>query len=187
MKTGDIRNPGDPDPRELVERTIRVDQAGEIGAVRIYQGQLAALRWTGRANGESGRKIAAMARTEREHNRMFDRLLAERRVRPTILSPLWNVAGFALGAATALMGDKAAMACTVAIEETIDQHYAHQAAALGDDEADLRSTIEKFRAEEIEHKDEALAAGAEQAPGYKALTAAIKAGSRLAIWLSTRI
>ena len=187
MKTGDIRNPGDPDPRELVERTIRVDQAGEIGAVRIYQGQLAALRWTGRANGEAGRKIAAMARTEREHNRVFDRLLTERRVRPTILSPLWNVAGFALGAATALMGDKAAMACTVAIEETIDQHYAHQAAALGDDEADLRSTIEKFRAEEIEHKDEALAAGAEQAPGYKALTAAIKAGSRLAIWLSTRI
>ena len=187
MKTGDIRNPGDPDPRTLVERTIRVDQAGELGAVRIYQGQLAALRWTGRANGESGRKIAAMARTEREHNRVFDRLLTERRVRPTILSPLWNVAGFALGAATALMGDKAAMACTVAIEETIDQHYAHQAAALGDDEAQLRSTIEKFRAEEIEHKDEALASGAEQAPAYEALTAAIKAGSRLAIWLSTRI
>jgi ubiquinone biosynthesis monooxygenase Coq7 len=187
MKTGDIRNPGDPDPRELVERTIRVDQAGELGAVRIYEGQLAALRWTGRANGEAGRKIAAMARTEREHNRVFDRLLAERRVRPTVLSPLWNVAGFALGAATALMGDKAAMACTVAIEETIDQHYAHQASALGDDEAELRSTIEKFRAEEIAHKDAALAAGAEQAPAYEALTAAIKAGSRLAIWLSTRI
>ena len=85
MKTGDIRNPGDAEPRELVERTIRVDQAGEFGAVRIYEGQLAALRWTGRANSEAGRKIAAMARAEREHNQVFDRLLAERRVRPTVL------------------------------------------------------------------------------------------------------
>ena len=187
MKTGEIRDPGDPDPRALVERTIRVDQAGEYGAVRIYEGQLAALRWTGRANSEAGRKIAAMARTEREHNKTFDRLMVERHVRPTALQPLWNLAGFALGAATALMGDKAAMACTVAIEETIDEHYANQAATLGDDETELRGTIEKFRAEELQHKDEALAAGAEQAPGYEALTTAIKAGSRLAIWLSTRI
>lgn len=186
MKTGEVRNPGDAEPRELVERTIRVDQAGEFGAVRIYEGQLAAMRWTGRANSEAGRKIAAMARGEREHNQVFDRLLVERRVRPTVLQPLWSVAGFALGAATALMGDKAAMACTVAVEETIEEHYAHQAAALGDDEAELRGTIEKFRAEEIEHKETALAAGAEQAPGYEALTSAIKAGSRLAIWLSTR-
>lgn len=187
MKTGEIRNPGDPEPRELIERTIRVDQAGEFGAVRIYEGQLAALRWTRRANSEAGRKIAAMAREEREHNRVFSHLLVERRVRPTALQPLWNVAGFALGAATALLGEKAAMACTVAVEETIDEHYARQAAALGDDEADLRTTIEKFRAEEIEHRDTALAAGAEQAPAYETLTAAIKAGSRLAIWLSTRI
>ncbi len=187
MKTGDNRNPGDPDARDLVERTIRVDQAGEFGAVRIYEGQLAALRWTGRANSEAGRKIAHMARQEREHNKVFDRLLVERRVRPTALSPLWNVAGFALGAATALMGDKAAMACTVAIEETIEEHYAGQAAKLGDEEADLKSTVEKFRAEEMEHRDEALASGAEQAPAYEALTGAIKAGSRLAIWLSTRI
>jgi len=130
--------------------------------------------------------IAGMAQAEREHNRTFDRLLAERRVRPTVLSPLWHVAGFALGAATALMGEKAAMACTVAVEETIDEHYAGQAAQLGEDEADLRATIEKFRAEEIEHRDEALASGAEQAPAYGPLTAAVKAGSKLAIWLSTR-
>ncbi|MFI4999948.1 MAG: demethoxyubiquinone hydroxylase family protein [Reyranellales bacterium] len=186
-RTGDIRNPGDPDPRELVERVIRVDQAGEYGAVRIYEGQLAALRWTGRSRSDASAKIAVMARAEREHRAAFDRLIAERRVRPTVLSPLWGMAGFALGAATALMGEKAAMACTVAIEETIDEHYASQAAQLGDDEAELRTTVEKFRAEEIAHKDEALAAGAEQAPGYEALTAAIKAGSRLAIWLSTRI
>ncbi|HTR85504.1 MAG TPA: demethoxyubiquinone hydroxylase family protein [Reyranella sp.] len=180
-------NPGDPDRREIVERVIRVDQAGEFGAVRIYEGQLAAMRWRGKSNTIAARKIAAMARAEREHNKVFDRLLSERRVRPTILSPLWGVAGFALGAATALLGDEAAMACTVAIEETIDEHYASQAAQLPDEEAGLRATVEKFRAEEIAHKDEALASGAEQAPAYTALTAAIKAGSRLAIWLSTRV
>jgi ubiquinone biosynthesis monooxygenase Coq7 len=128
-----------------------------------------------------------MARGEREHRRAFDQLLAERRVRPTVLSPLWSLAGFALGAATALMGEKAAMACTVAVEETIEEHYATQAAALGDDEAELRTTIEKFRDDEIAHKDEALASGAEQAPGYATLSRTIKAGSRFAIWLSTRI
>ena len=181
------RNPGDPDPRQQVERVIRVDQAGEFGAVRSYEGQLAALRWTGRASGEAHAKIAGMARAEREHRAAFDRLMAERRVRPTVLSPLWSLAGFGLGVATALMGDRAAMACTVAIEETIDEHYAAQAAALGDDEAELRTTVETFRADELAHRDEALAAGAEQAPAYPALTAAIKAGSRLAIWLSTRI
>ena len=187
LNTGEVRNPGDPEPRELVERTIRVDQAGEFGAVCIYQGQLAALRWTGRANGQAGRQIAAMARTERAHSEVFDRLLVERRIRPTALSPLWSVAGFTLGAVTALLGDKAAMACTVAVEETIDEHYARQAAQLGDDEAELRGTVEKFRHEEIEHKETALAAGAEQAPAYAALTALIKTGSRLAIWLSTRV
>jgi ubiquinone biosynthesis monooxygenase Coq7 len=187
MKTGDGRNPGDPEPRALVERVIRVDQAGEFGAVRIYEGQLAALRWTGRSNSEAGRKIAHMARAEREHRATFDKLLAQRRVRPTALSPLWSLAGFGLGAVTALMGEKAAMACTVAVEETIDEHYASQAAALGDDESELRATVEKFRAEEIEHRDEALASGAEQAVGYEPLTRVIKAGSKLAIWLSTRI
>jgi 3-demethoxyubiquinol 3-hydroxylase len=187
VNTGDGRNPGDPDPRDIVERVIRVDQAGEFGAVRIYEGQLAALRWTGRSNTIVGRKIAVMARAEREHSTAFNRLMVERRVRPTALSPLWSLAGFALGAATALMGDKAAMACTVAVEETIDEHYGSQAAALGDDERELRDTVEKFRAEEVAHKEEALASGAEQAPAYELLTRAIKTGSRVAIWLSTRI
>jgi 3-demethoxyubiquinol 3-hydroxylase len=187
MKTAEQYNPGDPGPRELVERIVRVDQAGEFGAVRIYEGQLAALRWTGRSKTEASRKIETMARAERLHHAEFNRLLARRRVRPTLLSPIWSMAGFALGAATALMGEKAAMACTVAVEETIDEHYAAQAAELGDDEAELRATVEKFRADEIEHRDEALASGAEEAPAYEILTAAIKAGSRLAIWLSTRI
>ena len=153
MTTGERRNPGDPNPRDLIERVIRVDQAGEFGAVRIYEGQLAALRWTNRTRTDTHRKISAMARAEREHRRVFDRLLVERRVRPTVLSPLWSLAGFGLGAVTALMGDKAAMACTVAIEETIDEHYASQAAQLGDDEAELRSTVETFRADELAHRD----------------------------------
>lgn len=186
-RTGEGAMPGDPTARDIVERVIRVDQAGEYGAIRIYEGQLAALRATGRGNGETARKIEAMLRQERQHNATFDRLLVERRVRPTALQPLWSVAGFALGAATALLGDQAAMACTVAVEETIDKHYAAQRDQLGDDEASLRETVETFRKEELAHRDEALASGAEQAPGYETLSAAIRAGSRLAIWLSARI
>ena len=180
--TAEDRLPGDPTRDELVERMIRVDHAGEYGAVRIYAGQRAVLR-----HGEAARAIGEMADKEREHLATFDRLVAERRVRPTALLPLWHVAGFALGAATAMMGARAAMACTAAIEEVIETHYADQAARLGDDEADLRDTIETYRADEIAHRDEALAHDAERAPGYEILTGAIKTGSRLAIWLSSRI
>ena len=187
MRTGDPRNPGDPDPRQLVERVIRVDQAGEFGAVRIYEGQLAALRWTGRANSDARRKIAAMARAEREHNKTFDRLIAERRVRPTLLSPLWNVAGFALGAATALMSEEAALACTDAVETEIDKHYSSQLAQLGDEDPELASDIAEFQADELEHRDTARAAGATNAVGYPLLTAAIRAGCRVAIGLSKHI
>jgi 3-demethoxyubiquinol 3-hydroxylase len=167
---------------ELVERMIRVDHAGEYGAVRIYAGQMAVLKGT-----PAGDVIAGMAAQEAEHLAAFDKLVADRRVRPTALGPLWHAAGYALGAATALMGEKAAMACTVAVEEVIDEHYQGQAEKLGDDEADLRQTIEKFRADELHHRDEALSQGAEQAPGYRFLSETIKAGSRLAIWLSERI
>jgi ubiquinone biosynthesis monooxygenase Coq7 len=113
--------------------------------------------------------------------------MAARGVRPTVLEPLWHAAGFALGAATALLGKEAAMACTVAVEEVIGAHYAEQAAQLGDDEAALRETISRFRRDEMHHRDEALAAHAENAPGYPVLKEAIKAGTRLAIWLSKRV
>jgi ubiquinone biosynthesis monooxygenase Coq7 len=136
---------------------------------------------------KSEKVIAHMAKQEEEHLAAFDKLVVDRRVRPTALAPLWHAAGFALGAASALLGEKAAMACTVAVEEVIDEHYAGQAEKLGEDEADLRETIEKFRADELGHRDEALAQGAEEAPGYKVLSEAVKAGSRLAIWLSERI
>ena len=181
-RTGEPRLPGDLTREQLVARMIRVDQAGEYGAKRIYEGQLAVL---GRS--PSGPAVRRMYEQELKHLETFDRLLADRQVRPTALQPLWHVAGFALGAATALLGEKAAMACTVAVEEVIDAHYAQQAAILGDEEAPLRETIETFRAEELEHRDTGLAAGAEAAPAYPALSTAIKGASRLAIWLSERV
>jgi ubiquinone biosynthesis monooxygenase Coq7 len=128
-----------------------------------------------------------MAEQEDRHLSAFDRLIAEHRVRPTALHPLWHMAGYALGAATALMGREAAMACTVAVEEVIDEHYQRQAAELGPDDPRLKQMIEEFRGEEIQHRDIGLAEGAERAPGYELLKGAIKAGSRLAIWLSERI
>jgi ubiquinone biosynthesis monooxygenase Coq7 len=176
------RMPGDPSRDEIIKRMIRVDHAGEYGAVRIYAGQQAILR-----DGEAANLVRGMAAKEAEHLARFDKIVGDRDVRPTALLPLWHVAGFALGAATALMGEKAAMACTAAVEEVIDEHYAEQSARLGQDEAELRATIEEFRADEAAHREEALKAGAEEAPGYEILSTAIKTGSRLAIWLSTRI
>lgn len=180
--TGEGRLPGDPTRQQILERIIRVDQAGEAGAGRIYEGQLAVLGHTSAAE-----SIRHMGDQEREHLATFNALMIERRVRPTLLSPLWHVAGFALGAGTALMGAHAAMACTVAVEEAIDEHYANQAASLGNDEASLRETILAARADEIEHQDIARDAGAEQAPGYVVLHGAIKTGTRIAIWLTERI
>jgi len=180
--TGEGRLPGDLTKDQMIERMIRVDHAGEFGAVRIYEGQLAVL-----GNSPLAPAIREMAQQERQHLAHFEKLVTGRRVRPTALSPLWHVAGFALGAATAALGEKAAMACTAAVEEVIDEHYAGQAAELGEDEAELKAKIEQYRAEEIEHRDTAYAHGARGAPAYPLLTGAIKAGSRLAIWLSTRV
>ena len=169
--------------RADTESMLRVDQAGEYGATRIYAGQLAVLR----ANCPEAKLISRMAAQEQRHLSRFDRLMAERRVRPTALQPLWNVAGFALGAATALMSEKAALACTDAIETEIDRHYASQLDDLGDDDPELSADIAEFRAEELEHRDTARDAGATGAFGYPLLTAAIRAGCRVAIELSKRI
>ena len=184
--TGEGRMPGDLSPEQMVARMIRVDHAGEYGAVRIYAGQLAVLGAQTRCT-PAAETIAEMAEREEHHLEAFDRLMIERRVRPTLLSPLWHVAGFALGAGTALIGAKAAMACTVAVEEVIEEHYQRQAERLGEDETELRQVIEEFRAEEAQHRETALEHGARQAPGYDPLVRAIKAGSKLAIWLSERI
>ena len=181
-RTAEERMPGDLTADELVARMIRVDHAGEYGAARIYEGQLAVLGRT-----SSAAAIAGMAEQEKKHLANFEALIVERRVRPTLLTPLWHGAGFALGAASALMGTRAAMACTVAVEEVIADHYADQAERLGEDEAELKQTIEDFRADEIGHRDIGLEHAAEEMPGYAPFTTAIKAGTRLAIWLSERI
>lgn len=176
------RLPGDPTEGEEVARMIRVDQAGEYGAKRIYEGQLAVLGGTADAP-----VLREMAAAEELHLAEFDRLLAERQVRPTALQPLWHVAGFALGVGTALLGREAAMACTVAVEEVIEDHYADQSERLTGTDDQLRATIDKFREDEIAHRETAEAHGAHDAPAYPVLTGAVKAGSRLAIWLSERI
>ncbi|MEX0694143.1 MAG: demethoxyubiquinone hydroxylase family protein [Rhodospirillales bacterium] len=178
------RMPGDASKTQMLDSMIRVDHAGEYGAVRIYEGQLAVL---GRTAAHAD--IEHMAEQERVHLQKFNDLIRANRVRPTALLPLWHVAGFALGAGTALLGEKAAHACTVAVEEVIDEHYAEQVAALDleADQGELRDTFEAFRLEELEHRDTALEHGAEQAPGYAVLKATVKTGSRLAIWLSKKI
>jgi 3-demethoxyubiquinol 3-hydroxylase len=169
-------------PGPDIAAMIRVDHAGEYGAVRIYEGQLAVL-----GRGSSGDTIRHMAQQEQRHLKAFDALVNQRRVRPTALEPLWRVAGFALGAATALMGEKAAFACTAAVEEAIDEHYAAQIEALGEQDPELKKTVQDFRADEAEHRQTALDNGAEQARGYKLLSETIKAGCRVAIKLSEKI
>lgn len=167
------------------ERMIRVDQAGEYGATRIYAGQLAVMGNRAPHAGE----IRAMAEQEAGHRAKFDALMARRGVRPTLLQPFWDKAGFALGAVTALIGPEAAMACTAAVETEIDRHYTAQLDELAEDGSDpeLAEMIEEFRADEREHRDAALAAGAEQAPAYPLLSGAIRLGCRAAIRLAERI
>lgn len=166
-----------------VASMLRVNQAGEFGAKRIYAGQLAIMG----DRHPAARSISHMAEQEKRHLDAFDRILAQRGVRPTILHPFWNVAGYALGAATALLGPEAAMACTVAVETEIDRHYSEQLEQLGDSDAELSAMIAEFREEELEHKATALAEGAEKAPAYPVMSAAIRMGCRTAIALSKRI
>lgn len=166
-------------------KMIRVDQAGEYGATRIYAGQLAVMGDRAPRSAD----IRGMADQEQRHQGEFDALMTRRGVRPTALQPLWSAAGYALGAATALLGPEAAMACTVAVEEEIDRHYTRQLGELeqSGDDPELAAMIEKFRADERDHRDAALKAGAERAPFYPLLNAAIRLGCRAAIKLSERI
>jgi len=174
------------DPRTNLRQTarmLRVDQAGEYGATRIYAGQLAVM---GDRAPDSG-KIRQMAAQEADHRVRLDALVTQRGVRPSALQPLWSIAGFALGAVSALIGPKAAMACTAAVEEEIDRHYTAQLAELGSDDPELAAIIREFRDDEREHRGIALAAGAEQAPAYPLISAAVRLGCRAAIRLAERI
>ena len=179
--------PGTPGPHANdVEAMIRVDHAGEFGALRIYEGQLAILSRSPLASA-STEAIKRMAEQERTHFDALDRLVKDRAVRPTALEPIWHVAGYALGAVTALMGEKAAMACTAAVEDVIEEHYADQAERLGDSDPELKTIIEQAREDELDHRDQALDHGAEEAPAYNLLAAMIRFGCRTAIALSERL
>ena len=173
--------PGDRKPD--IASMLRVNQAGEYGATRIYAGQLAVLG----SGTPASHLVARMASQEERHLKRFNELMAERRVRPTLLHPIWDIAGFALGAATALMSEKAAMACTEAVETEIDKHYADQLVELGDSDPELAADILDFQADELEHRNTAREHGAAEAAGYPMLSAAIRAGCRAAISLSKRI
>lgn len=171
--------------RREIHAMIRVDQAGEFGATRIYRGQLAVMG----DRAPHAQEIAHMAEQEEGHRARFDALMAERGVRPTALQPFWSAAGYALGAATALLGPEAAMACTAAVEEEIVRHYTQQLERLGESgaESELAGMIAEFRDDECDHRDAALAAGAERAPAYPLLSGAIRLGCRMAIRLAERV
>ena len=175
--------PGDMSDHVYIEQMLRVNHAGEFGAQRIYRGQLAILK-----DHDIADVLEHMADQEQEHLEYFERELVHRRIRPTALYPLWNVFGYALGCATALLGKEAAMACTVAVEEVIDEHYEEQLQTLDEKtEKSLKNKIRKFQADELEHRDIGLDNDAELAPAYQLLIASVKTITKKAIWLSKRI
>ena len=168
--------------RHDIERFLRVDHAGERAAQQIYKGQLAVL-----ANHEMADEIRHMMDQEVEHLETFDSLLNERQVRPSLLDPLWGAAGFTLGVVTAAMGPKAAMACTIAVEEVIGEHYQKQADILGEDERELQATVERFRDEELEHRDIAVEHEGREARHYSLLRKVIQRGCRAAIKIAEKV
>ena len=173
---------GDLSHKEIIKRIIRVNQAGEYGAVRIYEGQMVVLQKSACAS-----TLRAMTTNEKTHLATFNSFLVQYRVRPTALQPIWHVLGFFLGVSTALLGEKAAMACTVAVEEVIEAHYAQQLNTLQKTDHELRAVITQYRQEELEHREIALTHGAAQHVAFPLLGTIVKAGSRLAIWLSERL
>jgi len=185
-RSGRPAAPGRRFAQDRVAEMLRVDHAGEFGATRIYEGQRAVF-----SRLPGARKITAqLAEQEADeavHKAAFDKLLLERKVRPTLLGPIWGAAGFGLGVVTALMGEKAAHACTAAVEEVIEDHYREQIEELGDQEPELSAMISRFRDEEIAHKDQAIAEGAKEAFGHPVLEAVIKAGCRVAIAVCQKV
>jgi ubiquinone biosynthesis monooxygenase Coq7 len=178
--------PGRGASEARIGEILRVDHAGELGAVHIYRGQRAVFE-AARGRGPISAQLAEMEGHEAEHLAAFDRLLTERSVRPTVLAPLWRVAGFALGAGTALLGEKAAHACTEAVETVIEEHYAGQIRELQAREPALAADLARYRDDELAHRDAAVESGAREAPGYRLLSAAIRTGCRAAIRLAEKV
>ena len=172
--------------KKTLEEIIRVDHAGERGAIKIYEGQLLALK-TFKQDEELKRKIEDMREHEKEHFEFFDKEIQKRNIKPTKLLPLWDLMGITLGFSTAMLGKKAAMLCTASVEEVIDGHYKDQTYKLKEDEAELKKKIIKFRQDEIDHKDIAYDEGATKKGPYLLLDKIIKTGSRIAINISEKI
>ena len=171
--------------KKTLEEIIRVDHAGERGAIKIYEGQLLALK-TFKQDEELKKKIEEMKEHEKEHFEFFEKEINRRDIKPTKFLPLWDVMGVALGFGTAMLGKKAAMLCTASVEEVIDDHYKNQTYKLKEDEKDLKKKIEKFRQDELDHKDIAYEEGATKKGLYKILDNVIKTSSRIAIAISEK-
>ena len=172
--------------QKTLEEIIRVDHAGERGAIKIYEGQLLALKTIKQDNNLKD-KIEEMKEQEKEHLEYFEKEIQKRKIKPTYLLPLWDVMGVALGFGTALLGKKAAMLCTASVEEVIEDHYQNQLKKLGNDEMDLKTKIEKFKGEEVKHKNIAYESGATNKGLYSIMDKVIRTGSRIAITISEKI
>ena len=169
-----------------IAEMLRVDHAGEYGAVAIYRGQQAVFSKNPQTKAIAA-QLAQMEAEQQKHLDAFDNLLLERRVRPTAMTPIWNVAGYGLGVVTALMGEKAAHACTEAVETVIEQHYGAQVEEIKDEEPELAATFAQFREDELHHRDIAVEGGAKEAPAYAFLSRFIQAGCHAAIKITEKI
>ena len=172
--------------KKTLEEIIRVDHAGERGAIKIYEGQLLALK-TIKQDNDLKDKIEEMKEQEKKHLEYFEKEIQKRKIKPTSLLPLWDLMGIALGFGTALLGKKAAMLCTASVEEVIEDHYQNQLQKLGNDEKDLKAKIEKFKEDEIEHKNMAYETGVTNKGFYSIMDKVIRTGSRIAITISEKI
>ena len=172
--------------KKTLEEIIRVDHAGERGAIKIYEGQLLALK-TIKQDQNLKNIIEEMKEHEKEHLEYFEKEIQKRKIKPTYLLPLWDIMGVTLGFGTALLGKKAAMLCTASVEEVIEDHYQNQIKKIGDDEKDLKSKIIKFKGEEVEHKNIAYESGATNKGIYSLMDKIIQTGSRIAITISEKI
>ena len=172
--------------QKTLEEIIRVDHAGERGAIKIYEGQLLALK-TIKQDDDLRDKIEEMKEQEKEHLEYFEKEIQKRKIKPTYLLPLWDIMGVALGFGTALLGKKAAMLCTASVEEVIEDHYKNQLKKLGNDEMDLKTKIEKFKGDEVDHKNMAYESGATNKGLYSIMDKVIRTGSRIAITISEKI
>jgi len=171
---------------KILEEIIRVDHAGERGAIKIYEGQLLALK-TIKQDKNLKDKIEKMKEHEKEHLEYFEKEIKKRKIKPTYLLPLWDIMGVALGFSTAMLGKKAAMLCTASVEEVIEDHYQNQLKKLGNDEKELKTKIKQFQGDEIDHKNIAYESGATNKGLYSVMDKVIKTGSRIAITISEKI